>query len=43
MFGLGCLMLQIQSHDGTGGLRRTTMSVGTLPELFTYSLERELS
>ena len=28
-------------HDGTGGLHGTTMSVATIPELFTNSLERE--
>ena len=29
-------------HDGTGGLHGTTMSVATIPELFTNSLEREI-
>ena len=41
----GMSLSKIQIHNGTGGLRGTTMNVTTLPELFTYSLEgkRELS
>ena len=37
----GTSLSKIQSHDGTGGLRGTTMNVATLPELFMYSLEKE--
>ena len=34
----GMFLSKIQSHDGTGGQRGTTMKTATIPELFTNCL-----